>query len=217
MTQVCVIFGAGEYYAGTPVVPTGAYVIAADGGLDHTRELGIVPDVVVGDFDSLEGRAPRIDVRTIALPALKDDPDMLSALKVGWSAGCREFHVYGGLGGRIDHTISGIQLMALLARHGASGYLYGDGLIVTAITDGTLGVNEPGLKYELKDSTLTNTVVQGVSNEFRDGVDAAISVKRGTLIVTFPIEVALPQVSRFHEFGGDIGELDTEVSKLLVR
>lgn len=55
-------------------------------------------------------------------------------------------------------------------------------------------------------------MVQGVSNEFRDGVDAAISVKRGTLIVTFPIEVALPQVSRFHEFGGDIGELDTEVS-----
>ena len=35
MTQVCVIFGAGEYYAGTPVVPAGAYVIAADGGLDH--------------------------------------------------------------------------------------------------------------------------------------------------------------------------------------
>ena len=101
MAQVCVIFGAGEYYAGTPVVPTGAYVIAADGGLDHTRELGIVPDVVVGDFDSLEGRAPRTDVRTIALPALKDDPDMLSALKVGWSAGCREFHVYGGLGGRM--------------------------------------------------------------------------------------------------------------------
>ena len=210
MTQVCVIFGAGEYYAGTPVVPTGAYVIAADGGLDHTRQLGI-------------------------------DPDMLSALKVGWSAGCREFHVYGGLGGRIDHTISGIQLMALLARHGASGYLYGDGLIVTAITDGrlsfpahpvpedgrmvsafshsdvSLGVNEPGLKYELKDGTLTNTVVQGVSNEFRDGVDAAISVEHGTLIVTFPIEVALPQVSRFHEFGGDIGELDTAVSKLLVR
>lgn len=76
----------------------GAYVIAADGGLDHTRQLGIVPDVVVGDFDSLEGRPPRTDVRTIALPALKDDPDMLSALKVGWSAGCREFHVYGGLG-----------------------------------------------------------------------------------------------------------------------
>ena len=56
MTQVCVIFGAGEYYAGTPVVPAGAYVIAADCGLDHTRQLGIVPDVVVGAFGGL----PRI-------------------------------------------------------------------------------------------------------------------------------------------------------------
>lgn len=131
--------------------------------------------------------------------------------------------------------------MALLARHGASGYLYGDGLIVTAITDGrlsfpahpvledgrmvsafshsdvSLGVNEPGLKYELTDGTLTNTVVQGVSNEFRDGVDAAISVEHGTLIVTFPIEVALPQVSRFHEFGGDIGRAGHRSVQLLVR
>lgn len=62
---------------------------------------------------------PRTDVRTIALPALKDDPDMLSALKVGWSAGCREFHVYGGLGGRIDHTISGIQLIGIIGPAGA--------------------------------------------------------------------------------------------------
>lgn len=241
MSKVCVIFGAGEYYAGDPVVPSGAYVVAADGGLDHTRELGVAPDVVVGDFDSLEGRRPAAGTHTIALPPLKDDPDMLSALKVGWAAGCREFRVYGGLGGRIDHSISCIQLMALLSHHGASGYLYGDGLIVTAITDGrlsfpahpvpedgrmvsvfshsdvSLGVNEPGLKYELRDGTLTNTVVQGVSNEFRDQVDAAVSVEHGTLIVTFPIEVALPEVSRFRTFDGGIGELDTEVSKLLVR
>ena len=65
MTQVCVIFGAGEYYAGTPVVPAGAYVIAADGGLDHTRQLGIVPDVVVGDFDSARTDPPE-DVERVA-------------------------------------------------------------------------------------------------------------------------------------------------------
>ncbi|NMM97711.1 thiamine diphosphokinase [Bifidobacterium olomucense] len=241
MSKICVIFGAGEYYAGDPMVPDGAYVVAADGGLDHTRQLGIAPDVIVGDFDSLAGHLPQDGTYTIALPPLKDDPDMLSALKVGWAAGCREFRVYGGLGGRIDHSISCMQLMALLSRHGASGYLYGDGLIVTAITDGSLffrahpvpedgrmvsvfshsdvslGVNEPGLKYELRDGTLTNTMVQGVSNEFRDNVDATISVNHGTLIVTFPIEVALPKVDRLHDFDGGIGELDTAVSKLLVR
>ena len=67
------------------------------------------------------------------------------------------------------------------------------------------------------DGTLTNTVVQGVSNEFRDGVDAAISVEHGTLIVTFPAEAPLPQVTRLHDFDGDLGTLDTEVSSILVK
>ncbi|MBT1164131.1 thiamine diphosphokinase [Bifidobacterium felsineum] len=245
MTKVCVIFGAGEYY-GSPdasLIPSDAYIVAADGGLDHTRALGITPNVVVGDFDSLEGARPTAEagMRTVVLPPLKDDPDMLSALKIGWAAGCREFRIWGGLGGRVDHTLSNIQLMALLAQHGASGYLFGDGTVITAICDGaltfaahpvakagrmvsvfslsdvSLDVNEPGLKYELEHGTLTNTVVQGVSNEFRDNVPASISVAQGTLIVTFPIEVALPSIEHVHDFEGGIGELDTEVSALLVR
>ncbi|MBT1175529.1 thiamine diphosphokinase [Bifidobacterium sp. LC6] len=245
MTKVCVIFGAGEYY-GAPdaaLIPADATIVAADGGLDHTRDLHVTPDVVVGDFDSLEGERPSADAgtRTVVLPPLKDDPDMLSALKIGWAAGCREFRIWGGLGGRVDHTLSNIQLIALLAQHGASGYLFGDGTVITAICDGALGfaahpvpeagrmvsvfslsdvsldVNEPGLKYELEHGTLTNTVVQGVSNEFRDNVAASISVAQGTLIVTFPAEVTLPSVRRFREFSGDIGALDTKVSTLLVR
>ena len=84
-------------------------------------------------------------------------------------------------------------------------------------SDVSTGVSEPGLKYELEHATMSNIRVNGVSNEFLDGAPARIEVEHGTLIVTFPIEVALPQVSRFHEFGGDIGELDTAVSKLLVR
>ncbi|MBT1160726.1 thiamine diphosphokinase [Bifidobacterium sp. SO1] len=238
--QTCVIFGAGEYYADRPIVPEGAFVIAADGGLDHTRALSIRADVVIGDFDSLHGGRPADAEHTIALPSEKDDPDMLSALKVGWSHGCREFHIYGALGGRIDHTISGIQLMTLLAHYGGIGFLHGDGTIVTAICDGALsfpaheavpgrmvsvfshadvsrGVNEPGLKYELIDGTLTSDTVQGVSNEFRSGVPAEINVHDGTLIVTFPAEAPTPSVTRYREFGGDLGALDTHVSPILVK
>lgn len=242
--RVCVIFAAGEYYAERPKVPAGAFVVAADGGYDHAQALGVTPDVIVGDFDSLEGNLPaqqgRFTPRTITLPALKDDPDMLSALKIGWAAGCRVFHIWGGLGGRMDHAIANIQLMALLAQRGAIGYLHGDDTVITAIADGELAfaahpvkrdgrmvsvfshtdvshdVNEPGCKYELLHGELTNTVVQGVSNEFRDNVPARISVAQGTLIVSFPAECPMPNVTRFHEFSGDIGPLDTEVSALLV-
>lgn len=238
--QTCVIFGAGEYYAQTPVVPDGALVIAADGGLDHSRAFGIHADIVIGDFDSLHGARPADTAHTITLPSEKDDPDMLSALKVGWTRGCREFHIYGALGGRIDHTISGIQLMTLLAHHGGIGFLYGDGTIVTAICDGALlftahdakpgrmvsvfahsgtarGVNEPGLKYELLDGTLTDDTVLGLSNEFRPDTPAEINVHDGTLIVTFPAEVPMPTVTRYRSLHGDLGALDTHVSSLLVQ
>lgn len=237
-SPTCVIFGAGEYYGAAPVVPEGAFVVAADGGLDHLRELGIEPDVVIGDFDSLRGRRPADGERTVALPAEKDDPDMLSALKIGWAHGCRRFHIHGGLGGRIDHTIANIQLMALVAQRGGVGFLHGDGTVVTAICDGelrfpandvaegrmvsvfshtdeSLDVNEPGLKYRLRHARMTNSRVNGVSNEFLRGVPSAIDVHHGTLVVTFPSEAPLPQVRHFHGFSGDLGALDTEVSPVL--
>ncbi|KAE8128085.1 MULTISPECIES: thiamine diphosphokinase [Bifidobacterium] len=242
--HVCVIFAAGQYYGPTPGVPADLLaglsrplVIAADAGLDHARAEGVSADIVIGDFDSVQGSVPDDD-RTLRLPALKDDPDMLSALKVGWNRGARELHILGGLGGRIDHTIANIQLMGLLAQHGGVGFLYGDGAIVTAITDGELAfeahdampggmvsvfaqsdmardVNEPGLKYQLRHATLTNSVVQGVSNEFLPGVASAINVHDGTLIVTFPITAPMPRITRYREFTGDLGPLDTEISPIL--
>lgn len=234
------VFGAGVYYDERPTVPQGAFVVAADGGLDHARSLDIAVDVTVGDFDSITGEPPEKGAHAVALPAEKDDPDMLCALKIGWAHGCRTFHVYGGLGGRIDHTIANVQLMARLAEHGGLGMLHGDGQIVTAVCDGELhfdrndvspgrmvsvfahsevatGVNESGLKYEVKDMTISNTEVVGLSNEFRGGLPASIAVRQGTLIVTFPLEAPLPRLRSYHRFHGDLGELDTQVSSFLHR
>ncbi len=234
----CVIFGAGEYNNEPLTIPTGALVVAADGGLDYLRKLGISADIAIGDFDSLQGDRPDDVGRTLVLPAEKDDPDMLSALKIGWVHGCRVFHIYGGLGGRLDHTIANIQLIALVAQRGGSAFLYGSGSVITAICDGELhfdadinasgrvisvfshtdesfDVNEAGLKYHLQHAHMANTHVNGVSNEFLPGIHASVSVHRGTLIVTFPSEAPLPQATHFHEFEGDLGKVDTEVSAAL--
>lgn len=240
--RCCTIFAAGTYYGDTAhYVPQDTLVIAADGGYDHAHNLGITVDTLVGDFDSIVHNDPH-GVPITHLPSEKDDPDLLSALKIGWSQGAREFHIFGGLGGRIDHTIANMQLLTQLSACGGVGFLYGDGQIVTALTNAqadfnpsntqrsdavarmvsvfshsqhSYDVNEIGLKYALQHATLTNTCVQGVSNEFVGNTPAHIDVHDGTLLITFPIETPLPTITWFSPIDGDLGALDTSVSHAL--
>lgn len=235
----CVILAAGDYYNEPIEIPDDSLVIAADGGLDHAKACEIAVDYVVGDFDSVTHRSALAGMpNTIVLPKEKDDPDLLSALKLGWHQGAREFDVYGALGGRIDHTISALQCTAMIAVHGAMMFLHGQGTMVTAITDGRLdfpahhpvanymvsvfahsdtasGINEPGMKYQLNNAVMTNTAVNGVSNEFIDGVPASIDIHDGTLIVTYPIGTPRPTWHHYRELSGSIGEVCTEVSSVL--
>ncbi len=210
---VCYIFGAGEHYDPPPVPASGDLVIAADGGLTYLEQHGLAPDLVVGDFDSLK-KIPQSGVKTIVLPKEKDDTDMVAALREGQNRGFRVFHIYGGTGGRLDHTLANIQCIADLAQKGFKGYLFDRDTVITAIhnsdtaihndndkitfpasahgtvsvfahTEICTGVYERGLKYPLTDATLKNTYPLGVSNEFT-GVPSEISVREGTLIVIFP-------------------------------
>lgn len=236
--QRCVVLAAGDYYDHTrEQITDRALTIAADGGWDHACRLGLHVDALIGDFDSVRLKLPNDAVIT-RLPAQKDDPDLLSALKVGWSKGAREFHIFGGLGGRVDHTISNIQLMVRLAVRGGIGFLYGDGTIVTAIHNGSLDfpasssseermlsvfshtpvsydVNETGLKYQLQHAQMFGDAVQGLSNELLNDIPAHVDVHEGTIIVTFPINAPLPQVKWFKRPSGDLGSISTSVSEAL--
>ncbi|MBT1176760.1 thiamine diphosphokinase [Bifidobacterium callimiconis] len=240
----CVIFGAGEYYDEIPDVPQDAYVVAADGGLDHTRFYGIETDAIIGDFDSVaDDFSAYIGLRNITrLPSEKDETDMLSAVKIGWAQGARRFHIYGGLGGRLDHTLANMQMLARMAYHGGIGFLHGNGFVATAIADATLDfpawdaperrmvsvfahsdrakhVSIRGLKYEVDDVELRNTRALGVSNEFLPGRPATIGVGDGTLSITFAAEAPSPTWRTTHETEGPnaLGGLDTEISALLAR
>jgi thiamine pyrophosphokinase len=201
----CYIFGAGEHYNPPPSPSPPDFVIAADGGYAYLERSGIVPNLVVGDFDSLPAPPPGSANTIIVLPQEKDDTDMVAALREGWNRGFRIFHIYGGTGGRLDHTLANIQCVADLACRGGRGYLHDRDTVITAIrntsiafpanTHGTVsvfshsevstGVYERGLKYPLTDATLRNTYPIGVSNEFT-GAPSSISVVTGTLIITFP-------------------------------
>lgn len=201
--RVCYIFGAGTYYGPPPAPRVEDYVIAADGGYRYAQEAGLRVDLVVGDFDSLA--QPPQHENVLRLPPEKDDTDMLAAIHAGLEQGLLVFHIYGGTGGRLDHTLANIQCIAALAARGARGYLHDQGTVITAISDGQLsfpaggrgtvsvfshsdisqGVSESGFAYSLSDATLTNRTPLGISNAFTDR-PGRISVRSGTLVVIYP-------------------------------
>ncbi len=202
----CFIFGAGEKTDLSELPCDGDLVIAADGGLRWLRELNIIPDYVIGDFDSLGGKPDYDYERVVTLPCEKDTTDVYEAAEAGIKKGCKSFFIYGGTGGRLDHTLANIQLLASLAERGLKGVMFGEGYGITAVRNGRIslegkkgqyvsvfsltdiseGVALEGLKYELSDYTLTNTFPLGVSNEFTDKT-AVISVRKGTLAVYYTI------------------------------
>ena len=199
---VCYIIGAGED-CGLNFTPAPEdLVIAADGGYRRVQAAGIHPNLVVGDFDSL-GAAPEEET-VIVLPTVKDVTDTWAAIVLGQERGYREFHLYGGTGGRLDHTYANIQTLAHLAKNGMRGYLYSREQIITAVCDGTVefdaaqrgylsvfshddrctGVTLQGLKYELKDAELTSSFPLGVSNEFL-GKPASVTIGSGTAVLIY--------------------------------
>lgn len=199
---ICYIVGAGEDYGLDFVPQSGDFVIAADGGYDRLRAACIVPQLAIGDFDSL-GRVPQGE-QVITLPTQKDVTDTWAAIEQGKTRGFREFWLYGCTGGRIEHTLANLQTLTALAEQGMTGVLVDRHQVITAMGPGTRefpasakgylsvfaasdrcsGVWLRGLKYELSDGTLTNRFPLGVSNEFQ-GVPSSVTVGEGVAILVF--------------------------------
>ena len=131
----CVIFCAGGFDGLLSPIQSDDLVIAADGGLTHAQQLGIAPQVILGDFDSL-GYVPE---NSRVFPVEKDDTDAMLAVRHGLLKGCDRFCLYGTLDGpRLDHTIANFQTLQFLADRKATGYLIGKDYIATVVKDGSI-------------------------------------------------------------------------------
>ena len=205
----CVIFCAGGFDKLAQPIGRSDYVLAADGGLAHLEKLGLTPNGIIGDFDSL-GYVPQ---GAQVFPVEKDDTDSMLAVRKGLELGYRRFLLYGALDGpRLDHTLANLQTLCFLASHGATGYLVGQRYMATAVREETLTydasaegilslfcfgqdcrVTLRGLKYELENGTISADFPLGVSNHFV-GKKAAIEVHSGTVVALwdgkngFPVE-----------------------------
>ena len=209
MEPVCYIVGAAPADV-MPEVREGDFLIAADKGYEALRAAGIAPDLIMGDFDSL-GFTPEGE-NVLPHSPIKDDTDLLLAIRWAMERGWRRFVIYGALGGkRLDQTVASFQTLRFLADHGAKGRLVGDGWNVALLQNAALrfpstasgwlslfvsgeearGVTLRGLKYELTDAALTCGMPLGVSNEFL-GCEARIAVADGALFVLWQGDV-LPE------------------------
>ena len=198
----CFIFAAGTFYGLREHPAPGDFVIAADAGYQNCHQAGIVPDLLLGDFDSMDQPADFDHVERA--PVEKDDTDTMLAVKTGLSRGCTEFYIYGGTGGkRLDHTLCNLHTLLHIRRHGARGYLYDDDFCWTVMENETLhltrevdwgivsvfplgeraeGIDEVGLQYPLDHAVLTAEDPIGVSNHFVSP-QSHITVRSGVLAV----------------------------------
>ena len=207
--RTCVIFCAAGFDSLAEGIGNEDLVIAADGGLKHTQGLGIRPDVILGDFDSL-GFVPE---GAEVFPVEKDDTDAMLSVRRGLDRGYRRFVIYGGLDGeRLDHTLANFQTLQYLADRDAAGYLVGKRYLATVVKNGKLSfpagaegilsvfclgpdakeVTLTGLQYPLENGVLTSGFPLGVSNHFV-GEKAEISVKNGSLFVLWDRNNGFPE------------------------
>ena len=107
----CVIFAGGDFeIADFAERDRGLFAICADGGYRHAESVGLKPDVFIGDFDSFDGLLPEnIEVHR-SVPE-KDDTDTMLAVKYAIENNFNYIIIYGGLGGRFDHTFANIQTL----------------------------------------------------------------------------------------------------------
>lgn len=114
---------------------TGDLLIAADSGLQHLRALGILPDVAIGDWDSL-GETPE-GMETVTLTVRKDDTDLVAACRLGYERGCRDFLIFGALGGtRFSHSLAAVQTLHWLKTLGASAEIWDEHCRICCIAAG---------------------------------------------------------------------------------
>jgi thiamine pyrophosphokinase len=185
-------------------------VVAADSGADWLARLGIRPDVVIGDMDSLEpSTLERLEADGVTIERHapdKDASDAELAVERAIEAGADEVVIIGALGGdRLDHELANLLLLADAGRRGAQHdlrivrggtsvrALHGDGRLQLRGARGDLvtllsvggdadGVRTDGLRYPLDDQPLALGRSRGLSN-LVETVPASVSLERGTLLV----------------------------------
>jgi thiamine pyrophosphokinase len=209
-----VVFAGGDPpgAAAASHIPDGAFVVAADSGLDHARALGVAVDVVIGDFDSVSSaaldEARRGDATVREFPTDKDATDLALALTAAAAQGPDRLLVVGGGGGRFDHLFGNLLLVsAPRLQFIESVDLYAGDVRVHVVSEArrtlpatvgelcsllpmhgeAFGVTTTGLRWTLEGDDLEAGSSRGISNE-TTATEVTVAVAEGIVAVVFPGE-----------------------------
>lgn len=174
------------------------FILCADAGYRLAQQIDVKPDIVIGDFDSMD--APDGE-KIIRHPVIKDDTDTILCVNHAMELGLRSFLIVGGIGGRLDHTIANLQTLGYIVERGGQAGLCDGSQQIWAVKDGGIriprtggklsvfalsgrceGVYIRGAKYNVEDAILTPDYPLGMGNDFI-GDFVEIGTKTGTLLV----------------------------------
>lgn len=180
-------------------------IICADNGMKHARRLGIIPDLIVGDFDSSSPEDlcyfKELGVQIEQFDPHKDATDTELAVERGVAFGASKITVWGGAGTRLDHTLANVQLLYHLLVQGITAELInpynqvflikdhgfikgkkGDTVSLIPFAGEVTGITTSHLAYPLAKATMTLGTSLGVSNVLLED-EAEIWLESGILIV----------------------------------
>lgn len=193
------------------IIKKNDYLIAVDGGVKHILKLGLIPNIVIGDFDSTPknilkniGRTQRsAPTKIIKYPRKKDKTDFELAIDYCLGKKFKEIIVFGLLGDRIDHLIANIFLLAkiqtenqsikikiiegkkeiyILNKEIAINGKIGDEVSIIPVSEKLERVTTEGLYYRLIDDTLFFGSTRGVSNVMNKAL-AKVTVTIGVALI----------------------------------
>ncbi len=214
MSRDCYIFTGGQVFAETLAalgvsVAEDALVIAADSGYLSAKRLGVRCDMLLGDLDSLDKTSltecELDEIEKIIVSPIKDDTDTQLAVDTAISRGAERIYIIGGLGGRLDHTLSSVFLLEYIAEKGIEcvmtdgrnrvrlmrasgekqtlrverGYKY---LSLISLSDKCCGVSISGVYYPLECVDITRRYSYAVSNEITADF-ATVTLRDGVMLV----------------------------------
>ncbi len=186
-----VIFANGELPAPDAVqtwIDVNDLLIAADGGSRHAFSLGLKPQAIIGDLDSLTAEAKAMaeeqGTSILAYPRDKDETDLELALQYAVQQGCTSIRVIAALGGRLDQTLGNLALLInpawqhldirlddgveeawFIREHATIHGMAGDTISLLSWGGLAAGVTTTGLKWALAGETLYPYKTRGISNE----------------------------------------------------